>query len=536
MDKEKKIKEWFKCKKSFSYFCKNYVMIELPGETVIMDPYGAQLRLIDFIDQWKYVIILKSRQIGISTIVQAYIVWLLVFYKNCTAGVISKDVGEATAFAKVCSSILDNLPAWMKPTYTKHSEQSFILSNGSKLYVSAIQPSNPQKTFRGRNITFLVLDEAAHTKYIKEAWVGMSPALVTNQRNARKRGVPYGTIILSTPNKTTGTGAWFYSRYKAARRNEDIFKSMKIHWNTVEEIANDPTWYQTQCQLLGNDIKLIEQELNLKFISGDGAFLPETTVLSLQSENYEPVNKITVQSFEGWFFQTPDPNRYYITGVDTAPEHGFSMSTIEVFDYVTMDQVFEFQAKLSVTDFSNVVKSILPLFPGCVVVENNSYGNQVMESIKYSDFANMLYFEKKANGRVTYGLSNNSKTRPLMIDALYSYITQFPESIKSERLKLELIGLVEKSGRVEAEENERDDLALASSFCYYVRKYDPPTGIQLTTGETLGHLKDILSWNEEGDLELDNSQIIKKVKENFQEYGGYQNIVDFSDLVRGVRK
>ncbi len=66
-----------------------------------------------------------------------------------------------------------------------------------------------------------------------------------------------------------------------------------------------------------------------------------------------------------------------------------------------------------------------------------------MEEISNSEYSALVYKEKRGEHKIASGLSNNMKTRPLMIDALYSYINQFPQMVKSKRLALELVGLVD---------------------------------------------------------------------------------------------
>ena len=111
----KYIAEFLRCRADFDYFCRTYVYLELPGKDVLITPYSKQTELIDTIEQWKYVLVLKSRQIGISTIIQAYAAWLTVFYDNVVIGIISKDGAEATDFARVIRGIVEKLPDWMKP-------------------------------------------------------------------------------------------------------------------------------------------------------------------------------------------------------------------------------------------------------------------------------------------------------------------------------------------------------------------------------------------------------------------------------------
>jgi hypothetical protein len=139
----------------------------------------------------------------------------------------------------------------------------------------------------------------------------------------------------------------------------------------------------------------------------------------------------------------------------------------------------------------------------------------------------MIYREKRGKATEYPGLSTNSKTRPLMIDALYSYITQFPEIVKSNRLALELTGLVSKTnGRVEADRGCRDDLALSTAVCFYVRKYDPPMLISSMQHQAMERdLTQIVDFNTGGRRDFSNEAIIEKVKENLDEFAGFTDIL-----------
>ncbi len=85
------VAEFLKCKNDFDYFCRNYIFIELPGQDQLLTPYKKQTELVDIIEIDHYVLVLKSRQIGISTVIQAYSAWLAIFYDNVVIGIISKD-------------------------------------------------------------------------------------------------------------------------------------------------------------------------------------------------------------------------------------------------------------------------------------------------------------------------------------------------------------------------------------------------------------------------------------------------------------
>ncbi len=525
-----RILEYMKCKNDFDYFCSRYIKIEMPGDDVLLQPYKPQSELVNTINSDHYVLVLKSRQIGISTIIQAYSVWLCTFFDNVVIGIISKDGKEATDFARSIRSMIEKLPVWFKCIFDKKTEQSFILTNGSKVYASPVNPNAPEKTLRGKAITFLVIDEAAFIKFLDEAWTSMVSALSTNQMHARKNDVPYGTVILSTPNKTVGPGKWFYEKYQRAVGGDDIFKDFVIHWKDVTELADDPDWYDTQCQLFENDSKKIQQELELKFLTTTGSFFEEKTTQILQNIQEPIIEKLKLFNGEAWRFSKPAENVFYIAGIDTAPEHGEDKSAITVWDYVNLEQVFEYQGKCKVLDFVKVIKVVAAQYPGLLVVESNSYGNQVVEEMNQSEFRHMVYSETRSTKKFP-GLQTTGKTRPLMIDALYSIITEFPECVKSQRLVLELIGLISKpSGRVEADLGCHDDLALATALAFFVRKYDPPL-MAGPTNKYEGLFKDVMTLNDYEPTGITNESILTNVKRAQREGDpsgkGFINVMDF---------
>lgn len=536
---EYQVEEFLKCKNDFKYFILNYIMLANPGGDKLIKPYDKQFELLDLINQYHYAIVLKSRQIGISTIIQSYVTWLTVFHANVKVGVVSKNGDAATKFSRFIMSFIDKLPDWMRPKFDKRNERSFVLENGSSCTNTPVDPKIPENCLRSEAITFLVLDEAAFTQKLDAAWTSMVPTLSTNQMQARLAGVPYGTVILSTPNKTTGIGKFFYSRYLKAISGDDIFKSFIIHWKMIPELSDDPLWYKTQCALFDNDPRRIQQELELKFLPTEGSFFDEKTNVVLQENPKDPIEIQKIFNGEIRVYERPMPERHYLIGVDTATENGEDKSAIVILDYMTMEQVWEYQAKCAVTDFCKIVEVACVTYPGTLIVENNSVGNQVVEGINRSSYHSMLYKGKLVSRgsnnspKLVPGLPVNSHTRPLIIDALYSNVSNYPHMIKSKSLALELIGLVsKKSGKVEADEGCHDDLALALSFCHYVRKYDPPLMLDFKNTEQSADFGDILTLNDGvSDEMINNGIIMRNVKNRFEkndsENLGWINVLDF---------
>ena len=458
-------------------FIEECVYIPTPGGDELIKLYPPQKKIVNSFLKDHFLILLKSRQLGFSTICQCIITYLSTFYENVIIGIISRDGSESSDFCRKSEDMLDKLPEWLRPTYKTKSVQSFILQNGNQVWSSPISPANPGAVFRGKSITLLIMDEAAHIRYIDEAWTAIAPALSKAQMSAEKASIPFGTIMVSTPNKTEGIGKFFFQNWKAAINADIIFKPHKIHWSEIDDFRNDPTWYKKQCELLNNDKRKIAQELELKFISTENSLFDEKVQEALQNIDNIPKEKIKFPSgTELWRFKDLDKTKFHLIGVDTASNSGADFSAIEVVEHETLDHVLEFKGKLPVKEFAKIVKLCARLIPhNILIVENNSYGNQVIEELQYDEeISYNIFGEWKGEGdkkTFTVGLNTNARTRPLILDAMFTYVNENPEFIKSERLALELLGLSNKRNRIEADAGGNDDLAMSYAFICYARHY-----------------------------------------------------------------
>lgn len=529
LNKEKvqnQIEEYLKCKNDFIYYATNYVNLQLPGGPEPIKMYDKQKELIDFIQKEHYVIVMKSRQLGVSTILQVFISWIVVFNDNVSVAVISKSGEASTKFSRNIVSFIDNLPKFLRPKYEKKNERSFILaSTKSSVINTPVDAKNPSNCLRSESITFLVIDECAFIPRIQEAWDGIVPSLATSQKQARDRGIITGTILLSTPNKSVGNGAFYYTNYMDAVNKTGIFKDFTLYWRDVPEIASDPTWYETQCQMLKNDPNKIQQELELKFISTEGSFLPEDILLKMQENAIEPIKIQKIFNSEIRTFEEPKPNTFYILGVDIATTYGEDCSVVEILDYETLDQVCEFQGKCEITDFVKIIELLCTLYPGLLVVEDTLISAQMLEQLNHVVLTNTTLYHGKLKSmdnnkvhKTKPGLQVNLRTRPLILTALYEYILEFPLAIKSKSLILELVGLEEHNGKIQASKGLHDDLPLALSYCHYVRKYDPPLLLNNANQTQINDFRDILNMNKSSDLSMkdnfNNGDILKYIKSN----------------------
>ena len=208
LTKKEITKEIIKAGKDPAYFINNYARISHPLHGLIpFKTYDYQRDLVYDFNDYRFNVILKARQLGISTIVAAYVVWLMMFYRDKNILVIATKFQTASNLVKKVKAIIKSLPPWIRiSTISVDNRSSFELSNGSQIKAS----STSADAGRSEALSLLVIDEAAHIEGLEELWTALYPTLSTGGR----------CIALSTPN---GVGDWFYKTYIDADSGENDF-------------------------------------------------------------------------------------------------------------------------------------------------------------------------------------------------------------------------------------------------------------------------------------------------------------------------
>lgn len=225
--------EYKKCLIDPIYFMKKYVKIQHPIRgTINFNLYEFQEQALTDIVKNDFNIILKSRQMGISTLVAAYSLWLMVFHKDKNIRCISitqetsKEIVTRVRFAN------DNLPVWLKIKCKEDNRLSLLLENGSTIKAE----SSAGTAGRSAALSLLIIDEAAFIDNIEAIWLSAQYTLSTGGR----------AIILSTPN---GVGNFFHKTWVDAEAGKNKFRTINLPWHLHPE--RDQKWRDQQTQLSG---------------------------------------------------------------------------------------------------------------------------------------------------------------------------------------------------------------------------------------------------------------------------------------------
>jgi len=139
LSKKQIIQEIIKCGKDPVHFIDNYTKIAHPIEGLIpFKTYDFQAQLLTDFNDYRFNLILKARQLGISTIVAAYIAWMMIFHRDKNILVMATKFSTATNLVKKVKHMIKNLPEWINiAEVTIDNRASFELSNGSQIKASS---------------------------------------------------------------------------------------------------------------------------------------------------------------------------------------------------------------------------------------------------------------------------------------------------------------------------------------------------------------------------------------------------------------
>jgi len=460
-------REYLKCAQNHAYFMRKYCTIQHPLKGKIkFDLYDFQETTLDEFSKNSYNVILKARQLGISTLTAAYSLHMMLFHSDKNILVIATSKDTAKNLVTKVRVMYQGLPSWLKTKVTEDNKLSLIFSNGSQIKAIAATES----AGRSEALSLLILDEAAFIDRIDDIWTAAQQTLATGG----------DCIVLSTPN---GVGNWFHKTWLESIDRINDFNFIKLHWSVHPD--RDQKWRDEQ------DIKLgpskASQECDTDFLSS-GAGVVDPKILEWYKENQikEPIEKTGIDR-NLWLWEYPLANKDYIVVADVARGDGTDYSATQVFDVEKLNQVAEYKGKLSTTDYGNFLIELATKYnDALLVVENNNVGWATIQTIIDRGYKNLFYQSKdlkyvdvehqmisnryRAEDRnMIAGFATTMKTRPLIIAKMEEYTREKLVKLNSIRLIDELLVFIYNNSKAEAMKGYNDDLVISYSLALWIR-------------------------------------------------------------------
>jgi len=466
--------EYVKCAKDPIHFIKKYCMIvhQTRGKIPFI-LYDFQDNIVAAFLKHKRIVILKNRQMGLSTLCAAYALWLMTFNDNKYVLVIATKQDVAKNIIDKVRLMWTNLPGWMKQRCTEDNKLGQVYINGSKIFAG----TSTSESGRSEAAALLIIDEAAFISNMTELWGALQPTVSTG-----------GNIIaLSTPN---GVGNWYHQIFINAEEGKNNFFPITLHW-TMHPDRNQ-TWRELQDVELGE--RLARQECDGSFLSSGETMIPGE-ILEWYTQTYvkDPIKK---DGFDDniWIWEQPDYNRNYAIIADTARGDGADYSTFHVFDLDSLTQVCEYQGKIQTGDFGNLLVEYGTKYnDALLIVENNSIGWAVIQRVLDRKYKNLYYTEQKALNVIDdtkfnkirndlnrldkksipgfyTGGGNSSHSRSAILSKMEEVFLNRDIIVHSRRLINELWTFIWKDGKLQpASKAYHDDLIIPIGIMLWVK-------------------------------------------------------------------
>mgnify|MGYP003111291033 CR=1 FL=1 len=451
LSKQKQVSEIVKCGKDPAYFFNKYLKIQHPVRGLIpFDTYDFQDECVEDFINHRFNIVLKSRQLGLSTLVAAYAVWMAIFQREKNILIIATKLSVAQNFITKVKTMIKSLPPWlMLPEIVANNKQQIQFNHGSS--IKAIPTS--EDAGRSEALSLLIVDEAAFVRNFDTIWTGIYPTISTGGR----------VIILSTPN---GVGGQYYKLYTEAESGLNEFNPIKLMWDVVPD--RDQEWFDKTTNNMSK--RQIAQEYLCDFTTSGETYLSQEDIEWIRKSVKVPLCR---EGFDRnlWIWKWPLSEHSYIISADVSRGDAKDYSTFHVIDVDEGEVVAEYKGKIRPDNFAELLcKWGIKYNNALLCPENNSFGYASILKIQEMKYPRLYYRKRKGAYIGAYipkesadvaGFTTNGKTRSMILGKLEEIIRNKQLYIPSSRTYEELKTFTWNTGRAEAKRGFHDDLVMS---------------------------------------------------------------------------
>lgn len=449
------MEEYFKCKNDIIYFVENYMKILVKGKGLqpfLLFDYQKEM-LLKLVNN-RFNVFGTARQIGKSTIVSAYVLWIMIFSttKPFIGFIANKQDTSIEVFSKV-KTAYENIPLWLQNGVVEWNKKSITLENGSR----AICVATSSDSVRGFSFDILFVDECAFIDNWEEFWPSTYNT-ITSSESTR-------AILVSTPNGLNH----FYEIWSNAEKGISEWMPSKVVWHQVP--GRDEKWKQTTLAGLNFDLEKFNQEHMMEFMGSSGTLISGWKLKELEIQ-------IPFAQKEGFKqFEKPQKNHFYVLSADCGEGKGLDYSAFQVIDVTEKPfrQVATYRNNIiTPVEYADFIFETGTIYNNAsVLVELNAIGS-VITHILYNEklYDNMIMTElagpegKKvsqgfSNKKLEIGIRTTKTVKGKGCSLLKMLIEQNQLIVNESDTIYELSRFSRKGKSWEAEEKCSDDLVMS---------------------------------------------------------------------------
>jgi hypothetical protein len=233
------------CADDCRYYLENYHAIRGEAEDTLITVYPfleSQEIFFAAVEQhWVegrpvFVIVLKARQLGLSTISQGCLFWKTIFTPLCNSMVVAQDPSQAGYLFDMSRLAYDNLPWWMRPERRYEAKGKFLVFDREDAMQRRLKPGLQSNIFveAANKMTGVARGKSLRCLHASEMGFWVDPETLSTQLNPTMNAHDGLYIMESTAN---GRDNLFHRLWKQAMEGETKWKPVFIEFFRVKKYS-----------------------------------------------------------------------------------------------------------------------------------------------------------------------------------------------------------------------------------------------------------------------------------------------------------
>ena len=360
-----------RARKSILHFSRFFYIVNLDEGKQPIKLYPYQKRILKALVENRFNVVLASRQIGKTTILTIFALWMICFNDDYRVLLIANKEGTAKNIFKRIRLAYEMLPNFLKPGVINYAKEGMELANGSSIGIS----TTTSDAARGESINCLLIDEAAFipAEFMNDFWESVFPVISSSKKSK--------IFMLSTPN---GVGNLFYNIYNDSLDGGNGWHHERVDWWEVP--GRDEKWKEMTVKALGS-LEAFNQEYGNEFRAAGENVLDKDQMDEFERVSGDPVLTNEDSSYKIW--KERKERHFYTIGVDVGEGINRANSTIQVLDITDLTNIEQVAVyannKLDPFNFAGKLVEIAhewgrpPL-----LIERNNCGAQVIDALVHT--------------------------------------------------------------------------------------------------------------------------------------------------------
>lgn len=496
----------------FAFYSENALWIRTKDQTIDnLKLNRAQRRLLETIDQqlssrgYVRIIILKGRQMGLSTAIGGWLYWW-VSQRLAQKALVVAHKGEATqTLFDMTRRYHERLPQQLKPSTRYSSRKELVFDKLDSSY--AVVTAGGDGIARSETITAAHLSEMAFwpKSSAKDNYSGLMDTIPSREGTA--------VFIESTANGVSGI---FYEQCKLARSGDSDFEFLFLPWfwdegyrapvpdgfaHTPDEKDLVALYGLDDGQLMFRRLKIAEKGPDLfkqeypcnadeAFLTSGRPVFPTDRVQELIQKARDPIaKKALVPAEDGQWaweddargelscFLPHDPNAVYYIGADVGAGVQKDFSVAQVFDSHRRQAGVWRSDRCDADHFGTVLANLGRFYNDAFIIcERNNHGiltNRVLSKDEdYPHYHTEVVMDKVSDVETTHvGFFTSEKSKPMVIGKLRANLRDRAIEIYDRATLEELLSyVVTETGRMEGDEGCHDDCVISTALADHVNE------------------------------------------------------------------